>query len=119
MIPEIKVDTKQVDDLIKLLTERGEDVKAFVFDEVRFTALKIESEAKKSCPVKTGRLRASIKSFVSENPISAVVGTNVSYAATVEFGSKALRRKAKPYLYPAYFDAIGELKERLQNAIGS
>lgn len=62
--------------------------------------LLIEADAKKMCPVKTGRLRASITSEVipEGNTARGRVGTIVEYAAIVEFG---IGRRAKPYLYPA------------------
>jgi phage gpG-like protein len=62
--------------------------------------LLIEADAKKMCPVKTGRLRASITSEVipEGNTARGRVGTIEKYAAIVEFG---IGRRAKPYLYPA------------------
>lgn len=47
--------------------------------------LLVENEAKKNCPVDTGKLRASIKSDVSEN--EGKVYTNVEYAPYIEFGT--------------------------------
>jgi len=116
MMPKLEVETKEVQALINKIEERGGEIAEYIADEVAYTALMIESDAKKRCPVRTGRLRASIKAFTSKSPISAVVGTNVEYARVVEFGGK--RRRAKPYLYPAYFYWIGKLKETLQNALG-
>lgn len=54
------------------------------------TVTKIESAAKKACPVNTGRLRASITHEVSAEgkEVVARVGTNVEYAAYVEFGTR-------------------------------
>ena len=76
--------------------------------------LLVEGKAKELCPVRTGRLRASINSRVSGKDV--MVGTNVIYAPHVEFGTS--RQRAKPYLRPALFhskDRIIELiKERLK-----
>ena len=115
---EVRVDTREIESLIKKLTEKGDDVTEAVAGDVVATTYDIEADAKRSCPVKTGRLRASITSKVDKKTLSGVVGTNVNYAGIVEFGSKAMRRKAKPFLYPAYFNHVGELLEKLK-AYGS
>lgn len=49
-----------------------------------------EAEAKKACPVDEGLLRASITHQVADagDEIVGQIGTNVSYAAAVEFGTK-------------------------------
>ena len=47
--------------------------------------LAAEGYAKLNCPVDTGRLRGSISHAVNGN--QAVIGTNVEYAAYVEFGT--------------------------------
>lgn len=59
-------------------------------------ALRVQREAKRLCPVDTGRLRSSIAWRVERDwrGLMAVVGTNVSYAAPVEFNTK-------PFLRPA------------------
>jgi Bacteriophage HK97-gp10, putative tail-component len=51
------------------------------------TVLDIEAEAKRRCPVDTGRLRASITPDI-RSPTEGFVGTNVEYAAAVEYGSR-------------------------------
>lgn len=61
-------------------------------------AIKVQNDAKHLCPVDTGNLRRSItKDVVSST--KALVGTNVEYAAHVEYGTK--KSKGKPYLRPA------------------
>lgn len=52
-------------------------------------ALHIEREAKQRAPVDTGNLRASIASVIEEiaGGYRAVIGSNVEYAADVEFGT--------------------------------
>ena len=61
-------------------------------------ALLIEGEAKRLCPVRTGRLRASIHTGKIEEGVY-YVGTNVYYAPYVEFGTRKMA--ARPYLRPA------------------
>jgi HK97 gp10 family phage protein len=55
--------------------------------EVKRAALNVEGGAKQRCPVDTGRLRSSITHQVDADGLGAVVGTNVEYAAKVEFGT--------------------------------
>ena len=64
-------------------------------------ALKVEAGAKRRCPVDTGRLRSSIthELRVDAEGLHAVVGTDVEYAAYVEFGTS--RMHAQPFLRPA------------------
>lgn len=83
----------------------------------------ISGEAKRLCPVDTGRLRRSIGYSVDENSVS--IGTNVEYAPDVEFGTTRIivgtienPRKARhvgymPFLRPAIF----QNKERIVKSI--
>lgn len=110
-----EVDTKELDKLIANLRSSDEKAKKILWEEVSLSAINIESEAKKRCPVKTGRLRASIAALRDEKSISAAVYTNVEYSADVELGTA--ERRATPYLFPAYnvemVSLLKRLKERL------
>jgi HK97 gp10 family phage protein len=87
----------------------------------------IRNAAQVFVPVKTGNLRRSIQTRILESNkygASGVVGTNLTYARPVEFGTS--NRPAKPYLRPA-FDQEREnafeevqivLREAIENAIG-
>lgn len=68
-------------------------------------ALRVQRAAKRLCPVDTGRLRASIAWRMGRDwrGLYAIVGTNVHYAAYVEFGTRRMR--ARPYLRPALQEA--------------
>jgi len=61
-------------------------------------AMMVERDAKRLCPVDTGRLRASID---IQKPQSLVrsIGTSVEYAPYQEFGTSRIR--PQPYLRPA------------------
>ena len=73
-------------------------IEAAVGDAVREAAMLVEREAKINVPVDTGRLRGSIASE-EKKPLLFEVGTNVEYAAAVEFGTS--KTAAQPYLEPA------------------
>ncbi len=68
-------------------------------------AIKVENAAKRYVPVDTGRLRSSIGSDLQRDAIglSAIIGSNVSYAIYVEMGTRYMR--ARPWLRPALREA--------------
>lgn len=68
--------------------------------------LQAEGYAKMLCPVDTGRLRNSITHTVDVAGQKAYVGTNVEYAAYVEFGTSKTR--AQPYIQPAVYNHTDE-----------
>ena len=59
--------------------------------------LMVERDAKKLCPVDTGRLRSSITHEIQGT--TGRVGTNVEYARAVELGTE--KQSPQPYLRPA------------------
>lgn len=59
--------------------------------------LEIEAEAKRRCPVDTGRLRASIVS--KSTPEGIIVGSPVEYSLYVEYGT--YKMNPQPFLFPA------------------
>lgn len=71
--------------------------------------LKVTSNAKRACPVDTGRLRASIAFDVTRSGDKLIlkVGTNVSYAAYVEFGTRYT--VPQPFLRPAFLAVRGSI----------
>lgn len=64
-------------------------------------AIQVEGAAKRLCPVDTGNLRSSITWEMARDAdgLVAMVGSNVEYAAAVEFGSR--HAPAQPFLRPA------------------
>jgi HK97 gp10 family phage protein len=89
-------------DSLKRLFE-GED--GPVAKDLARRAVKVESTAKRLCPVRTGRLRASITHQISrdEQGLLAVIGSNVTYSKFVELGTWKL--SARPFLRPALREA--------------
>jgi HK97 gp10 family phage protein len=117
-----------------LLTVTEEGAKAASREIVR-AGLNIQREAKRAAPVDTGRLRNSIavaehesdlQLSIEEGParnqirpgmLTAVVGTNVEYAPSVEFGTR--RQRPQPYLLPAHEAESRQLLERLREQLGA
>lgn len=66
---------------------------------VQESGINIQRNAKRNCPVDTGRLRSSIRTRTMNNGLSAEVGTDVRYGPFVESGTR--RMPAQPFLFPA------------------
>ena len=82
------------------IIEKYPDVMDMALDD---TADAISLEAQTIVPVDTGRLRGSIN--VKRRKLKKRIGTNVEYAAHVEFGSptgSGPNGGPKPYLRPAF-----------------
>jgi len=66
-----------------------------------------ETEAKKLCPVRSGRLKSSITHKVKG--MKGQIGSRVGYAAPQEFGTYKMR--AHPYLRPAIINKAKEIEK--------
>lgn len=68
--------------------------------------IKAQNEARRFCPVDTGRLRASIvaKEGHDARGMYVEIGTNVVYAPHVEYGTK--HSAAQPFLRPGVLAAV-------------
>ena len=90
----------------------GDKVKKTVhqatLDGLEIVCYKVDAEAKKLCPVDTGRLRSSIGHKVNKRKMDGTIsageyqafdGSIVKYANYVEMGTK--RMPPQPYLRPA------------------
>lgn len=79
-------------------------------DDLVRVGLRVQATARSLCPVDTGRLRSSIVMRKGRDGMGfyVEVGTNVSYAAFVEFGTS--KSKAQPFLTPAIAQASGFLR---------
>ena len=71
--------------------------------------LQAEGYAKRLCPADTGLLRNSITHAVDyADDMSAYIGTNIEYAAYVEFGTS--KTDAQPFLKPAVMNHTEQYK---------
>lgn len=80
-------------------------------DDLVRTGLRVQSAARGLCPVDTGRLRSSIVMRKGRDGLGFYVeiGTSVSYAPFVEFGTSRMR--ARPFLLPAVAQATGFMRQ--------
>jgi HK97 gp10 family phage protein len=84
---------------IKVKVEAGElfnskNLENEVSKIVKDTLYGIETDAKRECPVDTGRLRGSITTNIT-GKLSGETGTNISYAEAVEYGTRPHTIKPK------------------------
>jgi len=127
-MPMIWIEIKNADEVIGRFDRFNLKVAERVRDIVSEISLAVQKSAKILCPVDTNRLRGSIHILFSKDGFGSEIGTNVIYAAVVEFGSmphwikartaKALRwvkggtvyfakkvwhpgTKPQPFLFPA------------------
>lgn len=103
-------------DVEKILREfnKTETVEKDVSKLIKNTLHNIERDAKKSCPVDTGRLRGSITTNIIST-YSGEVGTNVEYAGWVEYGTRY--QSAQPYFEPAVEKNEDKFNEELDKII--
>lgn len=81
-----RIDTRAYErGLRRVLGRMSDDVRRAVVQ----TGVDVQNRARELCPVDTGRLRASIVHRVEGGgrSVGMVIGTNVSYAADVEYGT--------------------------------
>lgn len=82
----------------EMLKSQREDIQEIIRAAMAEGALAIEGEAKRRCPVDTGRLRGSITTAATiedDGKVVARVGTNVEYAAAVEYGTGVFAENGK------------------------
>lgn len=101
----------------------GTATDALMQTAVRAAGLVIQNDAKVRAPKLTGNLARSIHTEDVSGRHAVEVGTDVEYAAFVEYGTSRMR--AQPYLGPAadghdeeIEEAIGAVLDTAINAIG-
>ncbi|MBP1935101.1 HK97-gp10 family putative phage morphogenesis protein [Ammoniphilus resinae] len=91
------------DEAIQLMMKKRDQV-------IKKVALFVEGQSKANAPVKTGELRRRIThaTETDEKESRARIGTNLEYAAAVEYGTSKM--KAQPYLRPAIEHNLDQIK---------
>jgi HK97 gp10 family phage protein len=108
---------KGLDSWERWISSIPDDVEEDVQQVVAETAYNIEADAKRLVPVDTGHLRRSISTELNmvTKGYQATVGTNISYAQYIEFGTSKM--DAKPFLIPAYLKWKPKLSKQLQDVL--
>lgn len=89
---------KGLDVIKKGLKERAtmDDVKK----AVALNTVEMQEQAKRNAPVRTGDLRGSITSEITDGGMTGKVAPGVDYQAYVELGTRFMH--AQPYMKPAH-----------------
>lgn len=101
------------DNTKKLMKQLGEEVEIIL----KTVGEKAEGYAKTQCPVDTGRLRNSITH--REDDGTVYVGSNVEYAADVEFLDRAHKTGKAHFLRDAMQDHLSEYKELIEKGVAA
>jgi len=87
----VQVKVVGVDILSKDLDQYSKDVKQGVLDEIREWSVRTEADAQRDVPVKTGDLKATIRTASENNGLTWIVKAggidDVNYAPFIEFGT--------------------------------
>ena len=100
------------------LREMGEHVEREAKQALRAGADKVVADAKRKVPVRTGKLRDSIKAVPNSDGSSYRISANakkngVAYGQFVEFDP----RINKAFLYPALDENRGRIRENVKTAV--
>ena len=110
----IDIDFRKIERLQKALARAPGIITEELGKAVRDLVLLVEGEAKKLCPVDTGKLRASITPVI-ESWAAGYVGTNTHYAPYVEYGTRKM--EAQPFLEPAFLEGQRQASKIFGEAI--
>jgi len=113
---KLKAEVEGAEEVVKLLEEMGQKAEEVLAKAAEAGGRVALSEARRRCPVKTGRLRASLTLTQGrKTPARANVriehGRKEYYGKFVELGTR--KQPARPFLRPA----VDENKKRVSEAV--
>jgi len=108
---------------LKNINMLDDEVKNGLLKGIRNAMFLVESSAKKrfsttgNLQVRTGRLRSSIRTKVTEmgSSVIGIIGSNVVYAPVHEFGN--FRTPARPFLGPALEENLNTINNLIMDSI--
>ena len=107
------------EELLKNLAKLGDRLGDGLEAAVRAGALLVQNDGKTKCPKVTGNLSRSIHMETTEKSnekVTVQVGTDVEYAATIEFGGS--RKAPEGYLRPAMDENKDKVPKEISAALG-
>jgi len=110
---EITCDVKGVEKFQEAMRQFDSGMQRHVHRLLASWVADVIALARELVPVRTGHLRSSIYSKISE--WVAEIGAEATYALFVELGTR--RMQARPYLYPAIKQHLPELEAIIRDAI--
>jgi HK97 gp10 family phage protein len=116
---KVKIDWNEAE-WTKGMAKAMSEVKIGNEKQLRAVGILIQNEARRFCPVDTGRLRSSVNSTEvqrDKNGAFVEIGTNVVYAGPVEFGT--YKMEPQPYLRPAFLVGLEKFGEIMKAKAGA
>lgn len=113
MAIDITYDVKGVEEFKAAMKQFDSGMQRQVHERLANWAADVKASARQRVPVKTGHLRSSIYSKISE--WVAEVGAEATYAMFVELGTRYMR--ARPFIYPAVQECLPKLEAIICEAI--
>jgi HK97 gp10 family phage protein len=113
MAIQINIDITGAEEFKAAMEQFDSGMQRQVHERLANWAADVKALARQRVPVKTGQLRNSIYSEISE--WVAEVGAEASYAMFVELGTRYMR--ARPFLYPAVQEELPRLEAIICEAI--
>lgn len=92
-------------------------IHAAVAAEVEKASYRVEAQAKAMAPVRTGTLRRSIHTVMSNGGLTGTIGPSVLYGKFVEFGTR--RMGARPYMRPAAERELPKFAAAVKSALAA
>ena len=89
-----------LNDFIKVLEKMQKWMNTGLVERLTEACLKVEAKARSYAPRGTGTLRNSIQTKIDERNLVGKVGTNLIYAAPLEFGAEIKPKRAKVLFIP-------------------
>jgi HK97 gp10 family phage protein len=88
---------------------RNIDIEGFLSRKIRELAFLVERESKIVSPVKTGRMRASIRVMGSGQKFRQIIQPNVDYAIFVHEGTRYM--KGRPFMFWGATTAVADFNQ--------
>lgn len=113
MAVEITCEFTGVEEFKQAMQQFDTNMQRQVQKQLENWAAEVQALAKQLVPVRTGHLRSSIYTKISD--WMAEIGAEATYALFVEFGTRYMQ--AHPYLYPAIQEHLPRLEAIICEAI--
>jgi HK97 gp10 family phage protein len=110
---EVNVAVDGVEEFKAAMQRFDSDMQSHVHRQLASWAETVKASAKQLAPVRTGHLRNSVYSKISE--WVAEIGSEAAYALFVELGTR--RTRARPYFFPAVQEHLPRLEQIICEAV--
>ena len=111
----MKIRLEGLDTLSRALKQKSQTSTKSLQRVIRKHGAGLQQKAKRMVPVDTRTLKRSITLDINFSGLTATVEPQAEYAPYVEYGTRFM--DAQPYMRPAYFTQVAQLKADLDNLV--